>query len=215
MWFNTTLLQLGTIHILFRHNFGLFLTHPLCQHKYGTEQACRPWVCRVCMAHPDFGRSVNPISTRGDRLCPPNYYWHTGIFRPSDGPVHYKFRLSRHFFHGWIVSGIRQKLSKHFTKTGCNALVLKNIQSQNSKITFVQNLTCIFLFVRPNLRETFQCLTPCKYVRTLMIWDGIDNLWCHFCRLYKKRCIINFHGWIVSGIKSKQPVYLFFSCFLK
>ena len=24
-------------------------------------------------AAPDFGRSVNPISTRGDRLCPPNY----------------------------------------------------------------------------------------------------------------------------------------------
>ena len=22
----------------------------------------------------------------GDRLCPPNYYWHTRIFRPSDGP---------------------------------------------------------------------------------------------------------------------------------
>ena len=38
------------------------------------------------MAHPDFGRSVNPISTRGDRLSPPNYYWHTRIFRPSDGP---------------------------------------------------------------------------------------------------------------------------------
>ena len=29
--------------------------------------------CAGCaMAHPDFGRSVNPISTRGDRLCPPN-----------------------------------------------------------------------------------------------------------------------------------------------
>ena len=43
--------------------------------------------CAGCaMAHPDFGRSVNPISTRGDRLCPPNYYWHTRIFRPSDGP---------------------------------------------------------------------------------------------------------------------------------
>ena len=24
------------------------------------------------MAPPDFGRSVNPISTKGDRLCPPN-----------------------------------------------------------------------------------------------------------------------------------------------
>ena len=28
---------------------------------------------------PDFGRSVNPISTRGDKLCPPNYYWHPGF----------------------------------------------------------------------------------------------------------------------------------------
>ena len=24
---------------------------------------------------PDFGTSVNPISTRGDRLCPPYYYY--------------------------------------------------------------------------------------------------------------------------------------------
>ena len=39
------------------------------------------------MAHPIFGRSVNPIPTRGNRLCPPNYYWHTLIFRPSDGPA--------------------------------------------------------------------------------------------------------------------------------
>ena len=38
------------------------------------------------MAHPDFGRSVNPISIKGDRLCPPNNYWHTRIFRLSDGP---------------------------------------------------------------------------------------------------------------------------------
>ena len=38
------------------------------------------------MAHPDFGRIVNPTSTRGDRLCPPNYFWHTRIFRASDGP---------------------------------------------------------------------------------------------------------------------------------
>ena len=54
------------------------------------EPWCRSVVpgCAGCArAHPDFGRSVNPISTRGDRLCPPNYYWHTRIFRPSDGPV--------------------------------------------------------------------------------------------------------------------------------
>ena len=49
--------------------------------------------CAGCaIAHPDFGRSVNPISTRGDRLCPPNYYWHPRIFRPSDGPDRYIYR---------------------------------------------------------------------------------------------------------------------------
>ena len=42
-------------------------------------QGCRHWGCRGC-----HGRSVDPISTRGDRLCPPNYYWHPRIFRPSD-----------------------------------------------------------------------------------------------------------------------------------
>ena len=45
--------------------------------------------CAGCaMAHTDFGRSFNPISIKGDRLCPPNYYWHIRIFRPSDGPEH-------------------------------------------------------------------------------------------------------------------------------
>ena len=36
------------------------------------------------MAYPDFGRSVNPISSWRDRLCPPSYYWHPRIFRRSD-----------------------------------------------------------------------------------------------------------------------------------
>ena len=38
----------------------------------------------------------------------------------------------------------------------------KNIQSQHSKSTFKQNLTCIFLSVRVNLKETFQSEIPCK-----------------------------------------------------
>ena len=36
------------------------------------------------MAPPDFGRSVNPISTKGGRLCPPNI---TGTPRFSDLPT--------------------------------------------------------------------------------------------------------------------------------
>ena len=38
-------------------------------------------------APPIFGRSVNPISTRGSRLCPPKYYEPPRIFRPCDGPA--------------------------------------------------------------------------------------------------------------------------------
>ena len=33
-------------------------------------------------APPDFGRSVNPISTRGGWLCPPQYYLPPRIFNP-------------------------------------------------------------------------------------------------------------------------------------
>ena len=51
-----------------------------------TYRAVVPRCAGCAMAHPDFARSVNPISTRGDRLCPLNYYLHTWIFRPSDGP---------------------------------------------------------------------------------------------------------------------------------
>jgi hypothetical protein len=56
------------------------------------------------MAHPIFGRSVNPISTRGDRLCPPNYYWHTRIFRPSDGPALCRGSMHRFLkFPAWLA----------------------------------------------------------------------------------------------------------------
>ena len=45
-----------------------------------TSQACRPWGCRGCY----FGRSVNPISNKGGRLCPPN---NTGTPGFSDLPT--------------------------------------------------------------------------------------------------------------------------------
>ena len=41
------------------------------------------------IAPPDFGESVNPISTRKGKLYPPYYYWHSEIFRLSYGPDMY------------------------------------------------------------------------------------------------------------------------------
>ena len=38
-------LALGTIQILRKQYFGLFLTHPLCQHKYTTE--CQPLASKI------------------------------------------------------------------------------------------------------------------------------------------------------------------------
>jgi hypothetical protein len=53
----------------------------------------RGLVSGVAMAPPDFGRSVNPISTMGDRLCLNLITTCTQIFRPSDGPAHYISRI--------------------------------------------------------------------------------------------------------------------------
>ena len=46
----------------------------------------------------------DPIPTRGDRLCPPNYYWHTLIFRPSNGPA-----------NGRKLSILGKSMHSHFT----------------------------------------------------------------------------------------------------
>ena len=46
-----------------------------------------------------FDRSVNPISTMGDRLCPPQYYQPPRIFRPCDGPVSVQdLAITMHYF---------------------------------------------------------------------------------------------------------------------
>ena len=42
---------------------------------------------RGAVAPPVFSRTVNPISTRGSRLFPPQYYEPPWIFRPCDGPA--------------------------------------------------------------------------------------------------------------------------------
>ena len=50
-------------------------------------QARRKRGAEGALAPPVFGRTVNPISTRGSRLCPPQYYEPPRIFRPCDGPA--------------------------------------------------------------------------------------------------------------------------------
>ena len=43
-------------------------------------QRRRRWGGRGARAPPSFGISVNPIRTKGGRLCPPYYYWPPHLF---------------------------------------------------------------------------------------------------------------------------------------
>ena len=42
---------------------------------------------KIPLAPPEFESSVNPIPTRGGRLCPPHYCQHTWIPKPKDSSV--------------------------------------------------------------------------------------------------------------------------------
>ena len=56
----------------------------------GQSRPVVPGGARGAMAPPIFGRSVNPISTKGGRLCPPN---NTGTPGFSDLPTDLKSHL--------------------------------------------------------------------------------------------------------------------------
>ena len=66
-----------------------------------------------------------------------------------------KNQMKLRMIHIWSNRGRTVSISQKLV------VMPKNIQSQHSKTTFKQNLTCIFLSVRVNLRETFQSEIPC------------------------------------------------------
>ena len=72
--------------------------------QYYTLQACRPRAAGGAMPPPpDFGRSVNPISTRGGgQIMPTKEYWRPLIFSPSYGPALWNKRI------GHKCSGIKK-----------------------------------------------------------------------------------------------------------
>ena len=74
----------------------------------------------------NFGRSVNPISTRGVILCLLSYYWHTRIFRPSDGPESMSDEWQDHF--GTYKKNMAPKrITKYFElENDINKTAIKN-----------------------------------------------------------------------------------------
>ena len=73
--------------LLFSHNLDFYFLNKisfsgtLCVVPWGAGNALgHPW-------HPQILADQLTLSQPGDRLCPPNYYWHTRIFRPLDVPA--------------------------------------------------------------------------------------------------------------------------------
>ena len=71
--------SLTQIYLFFlSENFDPYITWMALKnsHNWYLMQLCRFWMGRVGS---EFGSSVNPISTRGGRLCPPPYYQPPGF----------------------------------------------------------------------------------------------------------------------------------------
>ena len=73
--------------LLFSHNLDFYFLNKisfsgtLCVVPWGAGNALgHPW-------HPQILADQLTLSQPGDRLCPPNYYWHPWIFSPSDRPA--------------------------------------------------------------------------------------------------------------------------------
>ena len=71
------------------HFQGLLCTKKRKQSKFLKFRVVVPGGAGGAMAPPNFGRSVNPISTKGGRLCPP---YNTGTPEFSDPPTALHFQ---------------------------------------------------------------------------------------------------------------------------
>ena len=98
-------------------------------------QGCRQGGAGGASAPTIFDRSVNPISTRGGRLCPPQYYQPSRIFRPCDGPVMYSvvqknFVFVRDLFFRNSYN-LLQRANQAFTMHSAVYLAFFNIMQYN------------------------------------------------------------------------------------
>ena len=87
----------------------------------------------------DFCRSVNPISTRRWRLCPPHHYWHPRIFWPSYGPEYKRLldelQLQKHGFP-YLEENKKDRWEKFVSKMDHYATCMQEIK----------NFFCMFAF---------------------------------------------------------------------
>ena len=157
-----------TIVILFCVVFGtasVIACWCCCYHTCLKPCGVGPWGAGNAWASPDFGRSVNPISTRRDILCPPN---NTGTPGFSDLPM------------GGIYKEI-QNQTKQLNSLQHLVLDLKNSQSSKQNAEKVETeliANCVFC-----LDKTLtHAVRPCGHL--IACTDCVEKLpkECPICR---------------------------------
>ena len=106
-------------------------------------------------APPMFGRTVNPISTRGGRLCPPQYYQPPGNLIPCDGPV---VDISSRINHtpiifSWELMGALERwkifgFQRYFSMSKISWIHL-NISLKSTKLG--EDTFWLFFFLKPSV----------------------------------------------------------------
>ena len=111
----------GRVHPISRsHFFGASNKRAACLFKrfFYTSSQARLWACgRGDVSKPSFGSHLNPISTRGGRLCPPYTGVHTKFWKPQ---VRLKYTINTNFCSCQFLSGFEWILIMDFWYFGKN-----------------------------------------------------------------------------------------------
>jgi hypothetical protein len=134
-----------------------------CQLHYLCSDAARGWAGWT-LDNPKFGSSVNPIPTKGGRLCSPHYWLPTRIWKPNSisesCAVWLRYFLVNHTHHeplkwaGWVgscYSSIQMSVFLITTKNifwwSFNQIHTKSMSNISSKIRMWPNLMRLRFFV--------------------------------------------------------------------
>ena len=146
------------------------------------------------MAPPDFGRSVNPISTRGGRLCPPN---NTGILRFSDLPTALycwcaalNLRAPFSFLFSLLIIETCVHITMIFDFQENYPNILKDFQLMFVKFRYSEKATKIW----KNL-PVYLTLRSKKFVTILEYF--------YFCKTSANTCTDKLHANMVSFVQGK------------
>ena len=105
--------------------------------KYLHSDAGKPEVGggagRACAPFQSFGISVNPIRTKGSRLCPPYYYWPPHIFGRCGISANHYYKYNNHIVISFDLIRFQETMSELSSSTESTR------KEKNRRVTYWRN----------------------------------------------------------------------------